>query len=83
MTEPVQHGEQGGIIAEFDRHLMVSANLLSRSWASRCRPLDRPSRPCSRTGRNPFPHFDECSPTRRGFHDQPVHQAARTGQAQP
>src|ERR1700722_18015431 len=42
-----------------------------------------PNHPCSGIVRNPFPHFDLRALTRGGFHDQTVHQPARSGQAEP
>src|SRR5271166_1519425 len=41
-----------------------------------------PNLPWSRTSRNPFPHFDNRSAAECGFDDQPVHEAAGTGQAE-
>src|ERR1700743_1036299 len=42
-----------------------------------------PSQPCSAIVRNPLPHLDGRALTRGGFHDQPVHQPARSGQPEP
>src|ERR1700743_2004992 len=42
-----------------------------------------PSQPCSAIVRNPLPHPDGRALTRAGFNDQPVHQPARSGQAEP
>src|SRR6202034_117725 len=42
-----------------------------------------PNHPCSGIVRNPFPHFDLRALPRCGFHDQTVHQPARSGQAEP
>ena len=42
-----------------------------------------PNLPCLCTTRNPLPHFDDRSVAACGFHYQPIHQAAGSGQAQP
>src|ERR1700722_8146785 len=42
-----------------------------------------PNPPCSTIVRNPLPHFDLRALPRCGFHDQTVHQPARSRQAEP
>ena len=85
VAETVDHPEQRGVVHR--------CRPRSAGHRRRARPaVDDPRSPIpsglaghsharSRTGRNPFPHFDDGSVAERGFHDQPVHQSARTRQA--
>ena len=81
VTESVDHAEQSSLTIDADRDRLVTADVL----AGRGRPAVAhsigPEAALSCTGRNPFPHFDDRSAPECGFHDQPVHQAAGTGQA--